>query len=268
MKTKAITISIPNPCDAKLDEMQTVANGKFCTHCCKTVWDFTNWSEEELGHFFANSEQLVCGRFAALQLSNPLPVPIQNHYGKLAAATIGFSLLFAQDAVAQHKTPLKPKQNIVAQKKIKIHKMIGFVQDEDGNKIPSIAIQLMLNDSLLEKVFTDRMGCFEVAIPYQVLHDSTLKISIQSERYSPFQISLSDFDWKQSNMISVNLVKPTIFKKVERVSHTAGVPKMAGGLQREIIYIESKSSKNSPNKTYDAEEIERRGLDNILKDIH
>lgn len=267
MPTKKITVSIPKLCEVNLDEMQTVANGKFCTHCCKTVWDFRNWSEEELGHFFANSEQLVCGRFAAVQLDTPLPVPSQNHYGKIAAAVLGFSLFLAQDAMAQPKAPLKPKQNMVAQQKIKSQKLIGHLQDENGNAAASLPVKLFEGSNLVNQVFSDSTGCFEIDIPQNLLHNQNVQLMIQSERYFPYQKSLADINWQASNSITIMLAL-NIIRVMPRVEHTAGLPvRYIGDLCAPVIKIE-KDLKVSPNKKYNTKEIEQRGVENILKDVH
>ena len=167
MKSDSIKISVPKPCNVNLDEMQTVGNGKFCTHCSKTVWDFTNWSEEELAHFFSDKNEAVCGRFLDFQLNKAIPKPKQSNYsGKIAAAALGFSLFFSSEAMAQKRTALAPIKKLPIQKVIPSKKLIGIVKDDNGIVMQSVPVTITDSaEQELMKIFTDKDGCFE-AVSY------------------------------------------------------------------------------------------------------
>ncbi|HEY4800529.1 MAG TPA: T9SS type A sorting domain-containing protein [Bacteroidia bacterium] len=74
------TISIPEPCHEDWNKMTPDEKGAFCKVCCKSVYDFTKKTAEEIGNII--SEQIskgkkVCGRFERNQLS-PAPVEIPD----------------------------------------------------------------------------------------------------------------------------------------------------------------------------------------------
>lgn len=260
MSKNSIKIAVPKPCDANLDDMQTVGNGKFCTHCSKTVWDFTNWSEEELGHFFSNSKEPVCGKFLDFQLNKPLPsIPFPRHYGKIAAAALGFSLFFVSEGIAQVKAPLKHKQSAMIKDRNTPRRLIGIVADENGNKFPSVPISLFVNDSLLKTVFTDYSGCFEMDINKSLFAQINTHLEINSPRFKPEIIFLKSINESSASVE----IKLTPIPKSTVVFERAPT----GGAMMEIYHIdkipeqteEVIRSKITPNPIYDLKDIRRQG---------
>jgi len=70
---KAIAISIPKPCHEDWTKMTPDEKGVFCGSCQKSVYDFTNKSDEEIVSVFEKKgKEKVCGRFAPSQLSRPV----------------------------------------------------------------------------------------------------------------------------------------------------------------------------------------------------
>jgi hypothetical protein len=70
---KTIAISIPTPCHEDWGKMTPDAKGAFCASCQKSVYDFTNKSDEEIISVFEKKgKEKVCGRFAPAQLSRPI----------------------------------------------------------------------------------------------------------------------------------------------------------------------------------------------------
>lgn len=70
---KTIAISIPTPCHEDWSKMTPDAKGAFCASCQKSVYDFTNKSDEEIISVFEKKgKEKVCGRFAPAQLSRPI----------------------------------------------------------------------------------------------------------------------------------------------------------------------------------------------------
>ncbi|BAP32169.1 uncharacterized protein CHSO_3132 [Chryseobacterium sp. StRB126] len=60
-------ITIPKPCHENWNNMSPDEKGKFCSVCSKTVYDFTNFSEEEIMNIFGSNKD-ICGRFREDQL--------------------------------------------------------------------------------------------------------------------------------------------------------------------------------------------------------
>lgn len=96
-KSNAIQIIIPSPCTQNWEEMTPDARGRHCTHCNKSVIDFTTWTDVALYNFFSKNKDHVCGRFFNTQLDHPISIPPQPH-SRLYRMTValGLTLLFTQ----------------------------------------------------------------------------------------------------------------------------------------------------------------------------
>ena len=110
-----ITISIPKPCHEDWNEMTANEQGRNCNVCCKTVFDFTSMSDEEVKYFFVNKkkEESVCGRFKNEQLQRinitlpyniyKISMPLWKQF--LTACLLAFSsMLFSCDALVGNDT--------------------------------------------------------------------------------------------------------------------------------------------------------------------
>ncbi|AZA84241.1 hypothetical protein C1637_05190 [Chryseobacterium lactis] len=64
-------ITIPKPCHENWGNMTIDEQGKFCAVCSKTIYDFTNFSDEELVNSLGQAEN-ICGRFRNDQLGRNL----------------------------------------------------------------------------------------------------------------------------------------------------------------------------------------------------
>ncbi len=73
--SKYISIQIPERCNQTWDAMQQNTKGKFCNACQKTVIDFTEKTDSQLGDFFKKHPQNVCGMFYTDQLNRNIPIP-------------------------------------------------------------------------------------------------------------------------------------------------------------------------------------------------
>ncbi len=73
-------LTIPKPCHENWEQMSPDEKGRFCSVCSKSVYDFTGFSDEEIGNF--NFDQKICGRFREDQLNRNLNFSIA---GKWAA---------------------------------------------------------------------------------------------------------------------------------------------------------------------------------------
>jgi hypothetical protein len=60
--------------------MQPVERGRHCEHCCKTVVDFTEMSDEEIVRYVMERPSGICGRLMPDQLGRKLaPAPVQRN---------------------------------------------------------------------------------------------------------------------------------------------------------------------------------------------
>ncbi len=60
--------TIPKPCHENWENMLPEEKGKFCESCQKTVYDFTQTSDEKIQQIFEKENGNICGRFREDQL--------------------------------------------------------------------------------------------------------------------------------------------------------------------------------------------------------
>ena len=75
MKTRSLSISIPEPCHEKWSAMTPNEKGRHCASCQKTVIDFTKLSQTQIIQTVQGNEGSICGRFYANQLNVDLLAP-------------------------------------------------------------------------------------------------------------------------------------------------------------------------------------------------
>jgi len=73
MKDQNIIIRIAEPCHEDWNKMTPDANGAFCGSCQKSVFDFTNKTDDEIKDILMHyKDQKMCGRFKTTQIDRPL----------------------------------------------------------------------------------------------------------------------------------------------------------------------------------------------------
>ncbi|MFC6267369.1 hypothetical protein [Frigoriflavimonas asaccharolytica] len=60
--------TVPKPCHENWENMLPEEKGKFCGFCQKTVYDFTQTSDEKIQQIFEKENGNICGRFENTQL--------------------------------------------------------------------------------------------------------------------------------------------------------------------------------------------------------
>jgi len=80
MKTKRYVVSIPEPCHEDWNKMTPDDKGRFCGSCAKSVFDFSNKSDDEIQSTLEdNKGTKLCGRFKTTQLNRPLNISVPYH---------------------------------------------------------------------------------------------------------------------------------------------------------------------------------------------
>jgi hypothetical protein len=77
MENKNIIVRIPEPCTEDWNKMTPDKNGKFCGSCQKSVFDFTNKTDDEIKEIlFKYKDQKLCGHFKKSQIDRPLNIRV------------------------------------------------------------------------------------------------------------------------------------------------------------------------------------------------
>lgn len=148
------TISISEPCNERWFDFSRTDVGGFCGSCCKEVIDFTNMSEEEIKHYFKDTEGRVCGRFEKSQLKSyavkNIEEPVFN-WNWFAAGLLGIALLSSPSRakaelfggelveVVQNNSNQELGINVKSES---LRLIKGRIVDETGEALPGATIYL------------------------------------------------------------------------------------------------------------------------------
>lgn len=77
MEKPTLSITIPKPCHEDWNKFTPDEKGAFCGSCKKSVYDFTNKTDEEIAQVFAETKGAkICGRFNVSQIDRPIELDI------------------------------------------------------------------------------------------------------------------------------------------------------------------------------------------------
>jgi hypothetical protein len=174
-------IAIPTPCHQSWQQMETTGNGRHCSHCAKTVVDFSKMTNDEILTYLAGTGE-VCGRFSQTQLAGINDQLSVRELAKtpgwkrwLVAASL-FGAGMASKANAQTMPPggltttqapadsarkrLAPADS--AKIKPAIYHVSGQVIGAD-DKLPVVGATVRIKGTDAGTV-TDVQGCFQLAV--------------------------------------------------------------------------------------------------------
>lgn len=69
MKRENYILKIENPCGQDWTSMTKTNMGKFCSHCSKTVIDFSHLTDNEVIQIIEQTSDKLCGRLTQEQLN-------------------------------------------------------------------------------------------------------------------------------------------------------------------------------------------------------
>ncbi|WP_425075772.1 carboxypeptidase-like regulatory domain-containing protein [Psychroserpens sp. S379A] len=106
----SIQIDIPKPCHEDWTKMTPKEKGRHCASCKKTVYDFTNKTDESIVKTFI-SDGKVCGRFKVSQLNRELVLnrKKKNNYLSFIASTLFTFLSIGNQDIKAQETPVLTK---------------------------------------------------------------------------------------------------------------------------------------------------------------
>lgn len=170
---KIININIPEPCHENWQEMTPQEQGRHCKACDKTVFDFTNKTDEQIVKAFIKYDKL-CGRFKSTQLNKDLVFARKSKNSYLSYLATGLlslvtSLSF-QKITAQEKpkteltTNLEKKTQVKGKPAVSLLKtkiLKGTVKDKQDLPLPGINIIIKNTTNGTQ---TDFDGNFEIEV--------------------------------------------------------------------------------------------------------
>ena len=188
MKTKAIAISITEPCSENWDLMEKRNEGHFCDSCQKCVVDFSTYSNSEIIKVLSSSKNDICGRLTNRQLAQLnyylISVPTNNNWLKyLGVLAIGASV-FAGEAsahVLKHSVAISNSsvKSADISKIVSPKKIYGYVFDENNKPIAGLRI-VVVDTKLFAK--TDNNGRYEITLGKNSIPRTSL-IKVESLKF-------------------------------------------------------------------------------------
>ena len=140
-----LKLSLDNPCSENWDAMNTVATGRFCQSCQKTVTDFSQYTDSELMDFFKKRNyQPLCGRIQQhrinkiyIELPNTLfksRVPFWKKFLAICLVVFGSSLFTPENSYSQAVMTVQVVngKKVKSQKSKKHKRKNGRKEKKDG----------------------------------------------------------------------------------------------------------------------------------------
>lgn len=183
-----LLIHIAKPCQENWDEMTEDDQGKFCSHCQKTVIDFSQKTDAELIDYF-NHHSSFCGRFKNTQINRVIeePKPVLKRffdfYSKAAAV---FFTLFSFKNFQSFAQTSQPRIENYGQNIDEIHptKIIfeGTITD-DANRLVDSATIFFDN---IRVSTSNHAGYYKFEIENVTLRNHVISFSKDHYRWTAF----------------------------------------------------------------------------------
>lgn len=165
------SIQIPEPCSEDWNQMAPLAKGRHCAVCQKTIYDFSNYTQDELVQHIQR-EGKVCGRIPTNYLDIELSESKANRgigLQGIVAAAINL-LVLATTAVVQGQEKAKVEQQVKDRGSVREQEQVeklpvvirGKVMDEEGLGLPGASV---IVKGTQVGVGTDMDGNFELKVP-------------------------------------------------------------------------------------------------------
>ena len=166
-----IKLSVPEPCKEDWDKMTPAEKGRYCSHCNKSVIDFSTYTDRELLDFFAKAKGHICGSFQNFQLDRlivkqaPAATPMYRKLLYVTALAAGV----AGTAYSQSSPNTVTKNQIDSKKSNNGNKAVldstyqisGTVVDSaSGRPVPFVAMVIQHNGKQIRQTSTDGNGKF------------------------------------------------------------------------------------------------------------
>ncbi len=230
---KKFNLTIENPCDANLQEMQKTNSGFFCSLCTKDVIDFSELSNYEISKYISeNKNSSICARMKTSQLQEEFSliehtkVNRSIKYAAVAASVLAVSSLQAQENQVNHNTTTEQVE-IAGKIAVNNHNQVkqessfifsGKILDKTSKKPLSIKDfkDLQINVLYGETIkYDSKTGIFSIkmVVPNNT---KTLDVSLYNNDRSWYkQIPFSVKSIKKGKYIQTIFVSPKEFEKIQ-----------------------------------------------------
>ncbi len=132
MASNNLIITIPEPCHENWNNMHPDEKGRFCNSCQKSVYDFSNKTNDEILYVLNEKKaEKVCGRFRVAQVNKPICYTINlqklpKHISFTKAFTIAILIAFGTMLVSCTDESGKKVDSIELANADKVDNIMGF----------------------------------------------------------------------------------------------------------------------------------------------
>ncbi len=185
-------INIKEPCHENWDGMGPNLQGKHCSKCEKTVYDFSSYSDSEIINFFKEGSN-VCGRFKSTQLGRDLG-HTRVLSPKWALAACGVLLMSSASLNAQNYPQISKDsgQETVSQIAIQITRVINATFNEASTRDACISRMRIKIDSFSIDVDIDSNRKASITIP-QTLSGARVDVELSNIKGDTFHLDSVNF---------------------------------------------------------------------------
>lgn len=205
MKRQEYILKIDKPCKQDWNSMMPDGNGKYCSHCSKTVVDFTNLTDKQVVQFIEKTSGKFCGRLSNEQLNRILETSQNSNYSYLYKILTGLLLLGGTkniDAQSNINTDIEistllNNKEFKEQNEVNIETLpdssMNYIEGvvlDSATKKPLDYVNIRLKDSKTN-VSTDENGRFRMFIPEYILASGNLTLVVTYIGYKKAEFTIN-----------------------------------------------------------------------------
>ncbi|MCB0428977.1 MAG: carboxypeptidase-like regulatory domain-containing protein [Flavobacteriales bacterium] len=216
-------LNVPTPCTEDWTSMTKNDLGRHCSHCAKTVVDFTGLTDAEILNIIQNASGGLCGRLNTHQLNRPIITPRNTHRSRFPNILAGL-LLIGTGSKALATKPIIAQTNVfidvnaemvkppsVANNEQVVDSLKNVIQGKvlDAETKEPIVFATVQIQNTETGVATDINGEFKLVIPDGLLTNISLLI-IRYVGYEDAEIAIRKEDLPLTKEFLVIPMKTTI----------------------------------------------------------
>jgi hypothetical protein len=205
--------------------------GRFCSHCQKSVVDFTSWADGQLHKFFTTQkEDNVCGRLSSLQVNRDIFAQAPRKAPSLHKNWLAAGLLFLigaapADVIARPiADTIRTQQAGDKQTTDTSQKIRGQVLDEMNKPILGATVQVLQGGLHKSGTSTDEDGKYALTVANLNFADDAPNIEIHISYTSYFTQNLNISKDSLFKYITIILYPGEIQILEEVTVMTGGIP--------------------------------------------
>ncbi len=208
MKKTTYTLSIPQPCHERWDEMTPSEKGRFCASCQKQVVDFSGLSDREVIQLIEQSSGSICGQLHPSQMNRPMMLEpwAQRASARFSGFFAGLMLLSSADTASSQNAPNEVETASVLHMDgaTSADVSTGVQQDTLKNTIhgrvidaktmaPIANADIWIKQDSRIQAKSDSQGAFTLIIPRERL-EKTSRLTVQVNGYLRYELRVHGAD--------------------------------------------------------------------------